>query len=66
MKDEDRLDQKLWQGQYLPILERFDELFVIVIGEDGHKLISESKGCLAEIKKAKDMYKPVKYINYEY
>jgi len=50
--------------QDIPILKVCSELHVIVIGKDGQKLISESKGCISEIKKAKDLRKPVRYIRY--
>lgn len=59
-----RTSQKFWMYQDLPILERCDELWVIEMGENGQKLISNSKGCISEIKKAKDLRKPVRYIRY--
>lgn len=41
-----------------------DELYVINIGEDGHKLIEKSKGCQAEIKIAKKLGKEIKVVHY--
>jgi len=60
-----RTSQKFWMYQDIPILKVCSELHVIVIGKDGQKLISESKGCMREIREAKDERKPVKYVYYE-
>lgn len=48
-----RYDQDFWMAQDLPMVEWCDKLVVIVIGENGHELISNSKGVQAEINHAK-------------
>lgn len=59
-----RFSQKFWMKQDLPILEKCDELFIVIIGENGCDLIENSKGCKSEIQHAKDNNIPVRYIKY--
>ncbi len=48
-----RYDQKFWMRQDLPMVEWCDAVVVVVIGEQGHVLVSESKGVQQEIAHAK-------------
>jgi len=59
-----RYDQKFWMKQCLPMVEWCDELHVISIGENGLKLIEESKGCQSELSIAKDHNKTIKIIEW--
>ena len=67
----DELDEKLrtdnvfWLNQDLPILERCDEMIVIVIGRDGHELIKNSSGCQKEISKARQKKLNISYYKYD-
>jgi len=65
MADEMRISQQFWMHQDLPILGKCDEFHLIYIGKNGQKLINESKGCQAEIKKATELGLPIKIHHYE-
>lgn len=65
LKEELRTDSKFWLDQDLYWIEHCDELFVVVIGEKGMKLVKKSVGCQAEIKRAKELNKPITYLYYE-
>jgi len=59
-----RFSQEFWMAQDLPLIDWCDEVHVIVIGEFGDELIEKSKGCQSELKKARELNKPIK--TYEY
>lgn len=48
-----RYDQGFWMAQDLPFIEWADMVVVVVIGENGHELISNSRGVQTEIAHAK-------------
>lgn len=65
--EELRFSQEFWMNQDLSLLEKCDEIIAVVInlkGINGYKLIKESKGCRAEIKKAKQLKLPISYLHY--
>jgi len=64
MSEELRTSQSFWLGQDLPILDKCDEMYIVLIGEDGQKLIEQSKGCQAEIKRAKENGMTINYYQY--
>lgn len=59
-----RLDHEFWMMQDLPMVEWADEVHVVLIGEYGDKLVSESRGVCKEIETAKKMGKTIKFIEY--
>ena len=59
-----RFDHDFWMAQDLPMVEWADEVHVVVIGEEGHVLIEESRGVQQEISHAKKLGKPVKIFEY--
>ena len=59
-----KTSQEFWMRQDLPIISKCDELLLIVIEENGIQLINESKGCQSEIKKIKELNKPINYYQY--
>lgn len=59
-----RYSQSFWMAQDLPLIEWADEVHVVCIGEFGNDLIANSKGCQSELKKAQELNKPVKVIEY--
>lgn len=61
-----RYDQDFWMKQDLTILSMCDEIIVVVIGENGEKLISESRGCMSEIEYAKVLDIPISYYKYSH
>lgn len=44
-----RLDHEFWMKQDLTLLSRCEELLCIVLGDEGIRLIEESKGCQQEL-----------------
>lgn len=62
--EEKRIDQQFWLNQDLPMLLKCDEVFFILIGENGTELFVNSKGCQAEYLTAKQKKMPIKYIKY--
>jgi len=64
MQDYLQTNHDFWMSQDLPMLERCDELLVVIIGEEGPNLISNSKGCQAEINTANTFGMPINYIEY--
>lgn len=54
-----------WMKMDLPILDRCDRMILVVIGDNGHQLISESVGCLKELELCKDRYMNLSYYHYE-
>jgi nucleoside 2-deoxyribosyltransferase len=56
-----RLDQQFWMYQDLPILSFCDEVWMVIIGDEGLELIANSRGCQSEIREAKLKNKPIKY-----
>jgi hypothetical protein len=65
MSPEKVLDQNTWMNQDIPILRKCDKMILVMIGEDGDRLINESKGCQREIKEAKKAGIPISYLLYE-
>lgn len=63
---EQRNSNDFWMGVDLPILRKCDELLVVVIGDNGHELIKESKGCRDEIKEAMINQIPINYYQYDF
>jgi nucleoside 2-deoxyribosyltransferase len=59
-----RTDSHWWMQQDLPFVDWADEVHVVVIGELGHELIEQSIGVQAEIKRAKQLGKPVHYVQH--
>lgn len=60
-----RCDHNFWMNQDIPLLEACSILYLVVIGKDGDNLINNSRGCQAEIKKAKEMNININYYQYE-
>lgn len=60
-----RTSQEFWMNQDLPILSKCDEMYIIVIGKEGRKLIDNSKGCVSELEKAKELGINVTYYYHE-
>lgn len=54
LSSEQLTDHDFWMKQDLPMLSRCDHMMVVIIGEDGARLIEESKGCTREINEAKE------------
>lgn len=63
---EHRTSHEFWMKQDLPVLRKCDELLVVVIGENGHQLIAESKGCHDEIGEAMIRQIPINYYQYDF
>jgi nucleoside 2-deoxyribosyltransferase len=59
MDDKLRYDQCFWMAQDLPFIEWADAVVVVVIGDLGQELITNSKGVQAEIAHAKLHKKPI-------
>lgn len=55
-----------WMKQDLPMIEFCDELVVIYIGENGRKLVEESKGCKEEVHHARKLNKPIRIMKFEH
>lgn len=54
MGEEQKTNPDFWLKQDFAILKHCDELCLVVIGEDGERLIEESYGCQREIEFAKE------------
>lgn len=63
---EQQNSHEFWMKQDLEILRKCKEVIIVVIGDDGHKLISESKGCRDEIKETFIHQIPIKYYQYDF
>ena len=64
LDDDLRLDHEFWMKQCLPMLEKCDELRIVKIDATDRywmALVEESKGCVAEIEKAKELGIPITY-----
>ena len=59
-----RTDSNWWMQQDLPLVEWCDELHVVVIGANGQELIDNSKGVREEFRKAAELRKQIKIIEY--
>ena len=59
-----RIDSHWWMQHDLPFIEWSDEVHVVNIGEEGGRLVTESKGVMMEIEHAKKHFKPIKIIEY--
>lgn len=57
-------DQEFWLKQDLEILKHCSKVIAVVIGENGYKLLKESKGCTTEIGYAKANDIPVVFHHY--
>lgn len=57
-------DWEFWKKFDESFIEWCDELWVIIVGENGHELCNKSKGVTEEIKIAKSLNKEVKEISY--
>lgn len=45
-----RYDQEFWMKQDLAVLERCDELYVVVLDDEGLKKITNSEGVVSEVR----------------
>lgn len=54
-----------WEKFDRSFIEWADKVCVVIIGEDGRKLIEKSTGVKAEIKIAEELGKPVEYYQYD-
>jgi nucleoside 2-deoxyribosyltransferase len=59
-----RTDSDWWMTQDLPFVEWSDEVHVVVIGEEGYRLIGQSKGVQMEMAHAYKHHKPIKHFRY--
>lgn len=59
-----RLDHEFWMDQDLPFIDWADEVHIVIIGAEGDRLISESRGVQQEIARAKRLGKQIKFIEY--
>lgn len=64
MQDYLQTNHDFWMTQDIPMLKKCNELLVVIIGEEGNKLVSNSKGCQSEINAANALNMPIKYIEY--
>jgi hypothetical protein len=62
--EESRYNNDFWLKQDLTLLGLCDELIIILIGKDGIDLVSQSKGCTAELEYAKKFHIPIHYYKY--
>lgn len=61
-----KTDSLWWMRQDIPFVDWADEVYLVVIGENGHELIEQSKGCQMEIRHAKHTNKQIQiYEHYE-
>ena len=54
-----------WMSQDLPMLLTCDELYLVVIGDNGYQLIENSRGCQEEIETAEINQIPIIYYDYD-
>ena len=66
LPEPERSSHNFWMCEDLPILDVCGELLVVVIGEIGHQLIAESKGCCDEIERSMIRQIPIKYYQYDF
>jgi len=57
--------REFWEESEKEFISWCDTLMAVVLDENGHDLIINSKGCQSEIKMANDMNKNVNYYYYE-
>jgi len=65
MKEELRFNYDFWMKQDLPLLRKCDEVWFILIGDDGWKKLDESKGCVRELKESKLLKIKRRYYHYD-
>lgn len=61
-----RTDSDWWMTQDLPFVEWADALVMVCIGEDGDRLLAESKGVQMEYARAKELGKQIVIHEYSY
>ncbi len=59
-----RTDADWWMTQDLPFVEWAEKLVVVLIGEDGDKLVAASKGVQMEVKHARKNGKQIEFYEY--
>lgn len=59
-----RTSQSFWMNQDLPMLKCCDEIIIVLIGEEGMRLVVESRGCTSEINYAKRWDMPISYVKF--
>ena len=57
--------REFWEESEKEFISWCDTIMVVVINEDGHNLINNSKGCQSEINMANEMNKNVKHYYYK-
>jgi len=59
-------DHNFWMRQDIPLVAWADKVIVVIIGEDGHNLVQNSKGVQKELSIAKALQLPITYYTIKY